>query len=235
MAEGKLYLIPTLIGDGVASDVLPEGTLRLLPQINHFIVEEIRTARRFLRKAGVTRSLDELSFEVFNEHSGKADIEHLLLPAINGMDIGLLSEAGTPCIADPGSEIVEMAHQKGIKAIPLTGPSSILLALMASGFNGQNFAFIGYLPIDRIERAKKIKEIERFARDRNQTQIFIETPYRNIQMFDAILQNCQEETRLCIATDITGVNGFVYTKSIREWRNLKPDIHKKPTVFLIYP
>lgn len=235
MVKGKLYLIPSLIGDGRASDVLPAGTLNILPHIDHFIVEELRTARRFLRKAGVTRSLDELSFEIFNEHSVKEDIEHLLAPAMNGKDIGLLSEAGTPCIADPGSEIVEMAHQKGIITIPLTGPSSILLSLMASGFNGQNFAFIGYLPVDRNERSRKIKEVERVARERSQTQIFIETPYRNLQLFDALLQHCQEETRLCIATEITSENGFVFTRSIRNWKTLKPDIHKKPTVFLLYP
>ncbi len=234
MAEGKLYLIPTLLGDEPAVQVLPAGTLEVIHRLDHFIVEEIRTARRFLRKAGVTRPLEEISFDIFNEHSRNEDIANYLEPARNGYDLGLLSEAGTPCIADPGSEIVEMAHSIGIVVVPLTGPSSLLLALMASGFNGQSFTFLGYLPVDRTERARTIKEIERIAADKKQTQIFIETPYRNLQLFEALLQTCRDATLLCLATDVTGKNGFILTKSIGEWKKNKPDINKRPTVFLLY-
>lgn len=234
MNKGKLYLIPTVLGDEPVNQVLPAGTIAIIHTIDHFIVEEIRTARRFLRKAGVSRPLDDFSFEIFNEHSAKEDISFYLQPALNGISIGLLSEAGTPCIADPGSEIVGMAHREGISVIPLTGPSSLLLTLMASGFNGQNFAFVGYLPVDRSERVKRIKEIERTVFDKDQTQIFIETPYRNNQLLEALLIACHEETRLCIGTDVTSESGFITTKPIREWRTNKPDINKKPTVFLLY-
>lgn len=235
MNKGRLYLIPTLLSEEVeAGEVLPAGTLKILPLIDHYIVEEIRTARRFLRKAGVTRSLDEISFEIFNEHSQRDGIEKMLLPAINGKEIGLLSEAGPPCIADPGSEIVAMAHHLGIEVVPLTGPSSILLALMASGFNGQNFSFVGYLPIDRRDRINRIKELERNSKDRDQTQIFIETPYRNLQLFEALLEVCHEETKICLATNVTGADGFILSKSVRAWRSLTPNIKKRPTVFLLY-
>jgi 16S rRNA (cytidine1402-2'-O)-methyltransferase len=233
MNKGKLYLIPTLLGDEPAGQVLPAGTLDIIQRLDHFIVEEIRTARRFLRKAGVTRPLEEISFEIFNEHSRNEEIGDYLAPALNGHDIGLLSEAGTPCIADPGSEIVERAHELGIRVIPLTGPSSLLLALMASGFNGQNFAFVGYLPVDRSERSRKIREIERTAIEKRQTQLFIETPYRNLQLFEALLRTCRDETSLCIATDITGEKGFVLTKTILDWKKSKPDINKRPSVFLL--
>ncbi len=233
MHNGRLFLIPTLLGDEPAAQVLPAGTLEVIHRIEHFIVEEIRTARRFLRKAGVTRALEELSFDIFNEHSRNEEFGDYLTPALIGHDIGLLSEAGTPCIADPGSEIVRLAHEQGIKVIPLAGPSSLLLALMASGFNGQNFAFLGYLPVDRSERTRKIREIERTATEKQQTQIFIETPYRNIQLFEALLQACRDETGLCIATDITGIRGFVTTKTIGEWRRWKPEINKRPSVFLL--
>jgi len=234
MKYGRLYLIPTLLGDEPVNRVLPQETIMVINRIEHFIVEEIRTARRFLRKAGITRPLEELSFELFNEHHAKVDITHLLESALNGNDTGLLSEAGTPCIADPGSALVELAHQLNIQVIPLTGPSSLLLALMASGFNGQCFTFLGYLPVDRTDRIKKIKDLERAATEKKQTQIFIETPYRNLQLFEALIQTCHEGTLLCLASDITGNQEFIRTQTILEWRSTKPDIHKKPTVFLIY-
>jgi len=234
MSDGTLYLIPATLAEGSAEQVLPEGTLAVIRRLDHFIVEEIRTARRFLIKAGIRKPVDGLRFEIFNEHSGEQDIHHYLACAQEGTDIGLLSEAGAPCVADPGSAIVRSAHELGIRVVPLTGPSSILLALMASGFNGQNFAFAGYLPTDKKMRQKKIRELERMISEKDQTQIFIETPYRNMQVFEALTEACRPETQLCIATDISGIHEVIKTRSIAEWRTLKPDIVKKPTIFLLY-
>ncbi len=234
MAKGNLYLIPALLADGSVESVLPEGTLAIIRQLNYFIVEEIRTARRFLIKAGIQKPIDSLDFLIFNEHSKDQDLTEYVVAALNGHDIGLLSEAGVPCVADPGSLIVRQAHESGIRVIPLTGPSSILLALMASGFSGQNFAFVGYLPADKMVRVKKIKELERLMYEKDQTQVFIETPYRNIQVFDSLINVCKPDTRLCLATDISGMNEVIKSMSIAEWTGKKPDIHKKPTIFLLY-
>jgi 16S rRNA (cytidine1402-2'-O)-methyltransferase len=234
MNKGKLYLLPAMLADGSPESVLPEGTLSVIRRLEFFIVEELRTARRFLIKAGISKTIDELNFQLFNEHSDIEAIHEYLAEALNGNDIGLLSEAGVPCVADPGSLVVRQAHEMGIRVVPLTGPSSILLALMASGFNGQNFAFIGYLPADKIFRGKKIKELEKIIAEKDQTQIFIETPYRNLQLFDSLISVCRTETQLCIATDISGVNEVIKTYSIDEWRKKKPDFHKKPTIFLLY-
>jgi 16S rRNA (cytidine1402-2'-O)-methyltransferase len=187
-----------------------------------------------LIKAGIQKPIDELNFLIFNEHSRDQDLEEFLLPAMNGQDTGLLSEAGVPCVADPGSLIVKVAHEMGIRVVPLTGPSSILLALMASGFNGQNFAFQGYLPSDKTLRVKKIKELEKIISEKDQTQIFIETPYRNLQVFEALIRVCRPETHLCLATDITGVHEVIRSQAIADWQNQKPDIHKRPTIFLLY-
>ncbi len=231
--KGILYLIPATLGDGPVTDTIPGKVLSLLPAVSCFIVEEVRTARRFLKKAVPAIDIDDLTFLVFNEHSAKSDLEEFIKPLINGQDVGLLSEAGLPCIADPGSEIVRRAHEEGIRVIPLTGPSSILLSLIASGFSGQNFAFHGYLPVDRQERKKKLKELEHTARTRQQTQIFIETPYRNIRMFEAILEACMDSTGLCIAADLTTAKEFIKTMTVREWKKLKPSIEKVPVVFLI--
>ncbi|MEI6682422.1 MAG: SAM-dependent methyltransferase [Bacteroidota bacterium] len=232
--KGKLYLIPSPLAEGPVEMVIPEGTLAVIRRLRYFIVEEIRTARRFLIKAGITCPVDELTFLVFNEHSDLANLNQFLAAAGEGLDIGLLSEAGVPCVADPGNLLVAAAHELGISVVPLTGPSSILLALMASGFNGQHFSFLGYLPSDKVLRVKKIREIERTVRERDQTQIFIETPYRNLQMLESLVSVCQENTRLCIACDVTGANEFIATKTIGAWKKAKPDINKRPAIFLLY-
>lgn len=234
MKCGNLYLIPTTIGDSRAEDVLPEKTLEVIRSLNSFIVEEIRSARRFLRKAGFKGDFDSTEFFLFNEHTDRRDLSALLSPMVSGIDTGLLSEAGTPCIADPGAEIVDIARQAGIRIVPLTGPSSIILALMASGFNGQNFTFNGYIPIERKERQQKIREMERMALEKDQTQIFIETPYRNKAIFDALVQTCNPATKLCIAMDLTLESESILTHFIGEWSKIKDLIPKKPAVFMLY-
>jgi 16S rRNA (cytidine1402-2'-O)-methyltransferase len=234
MNKGRLYLIPSLLTEGNPGSVIPEGTLAIIRRLDFFIVEEERTARRFLIKAGISKTIDELTFLIFNEHSKEVNLHDFLACTADGHDIGLLSEAGVPCVADPGSRIVMAAHETGIRVIPLTGPSSILLALMASGFNGQNFCFSGYLPADKVMRVKKIRELERTVGEKDQTQIFIETPYRNLQLFDALTATCFENTLLCIATDVTGEHENIQSMPIGAWKKNKPDIHKKPTIFLLY-
>lgn len=233
MNKGTLYLIPSSLSDAPLEGVLPNGTLSLIGKLNIFIVEEIRTARRFLISAGIKIRIEEITFLEFNEHSDRNNLQQYLEPLLNGADTGLLSEAGVPCIADPGSIVVMAAHRHGIRVVPLTGPSSIVLALMASGFNGQNFTFHGYLPSDKKMRTKRIKEIERFIRTDNQTQIFIETPYRNLQLFEALVATCNPATLLCIASDISGSHEIIETREIRQWKTSKPAIHKVPAIFLL--
>jgi 16S rRNA (cytidine1402-2'-O)-methyltransferase len=234
MQKGKLYLIPSTIGESPVDMVIPAYNMQIINKIDIYIVEEIRTARRFLKKAGLIKPIDELSFFVLNEHSKPEEIDKYLDAIQKGENIGLLSEAGVPCIADPGADIVRIAQQKNIEVIPLVGPSSILLALMASGFNGQQFAFLGYLPVDKNLRVNKIKEIEKNVYQKNETQIFIETPYRNNQLIESLLQSCRSETLLCIATDITLETAFIKTRTIAAWKKSVPDFHKKTTVFLLY-
>lgn len=234
MRTGTLYLIPALLGEQNAEDVLPEGTLKIIRRLDHFIAEELRTARRFLRKAGSTVDFDQISMLVFNEHSKSPTFEDYLLPAIEGHDIGLLSEAGTPCIADPGSEIVKLAHENGIPVKPLTGPSSILLSMMASGFNGQNFAFNGYLPVDKNQRLRQIRDYERQAWEKRQTQVFIETPYRNDQLLQAFLQSCREDTMLAVCSNLSSAGEKISVFSVRDWKKTRISPGKAPSVFLIY-
>ncbi len=234
MQKGKLYLIPSTIGDSPVDMVIPVFNRTIINQIDIYIVEEIRTARRFLKKAGLLKPIDELTFFVLNEHSKPEEIDNYLDAIQKGENVGLLSEAGVPCIADPGAEIVRIAQAKNIEVVPLVGPSSILLSLMASGFNGQQFAFLGYLPVDKNQRINKIKEIERNVFQKSETQIFIETPYRNNQLIESLLQTCRSETLLCIATDITLETAFIKTKTIAAWKKSVPDFHKKTTVFLLY-
>jgi 16S rRNA (cytidine1402-2'-O)-methyltransferase len=235
LITGNLYLVPTVLGETPVTDVLPEKTITIIHSLNHFIVEELRTARRFLRAAGVKKSFDSgITLSVFNEHTAPDAVEDCLSPLFQGHDVGILSEAGVPCVADPGSPLIQAAHSKGVRVIPLTGPSSILLALMASGFNGQNFTFHGYLPVEDDQRSKKLREIEKAAREKDQTQIFIETPYRNQKMFDAILHVCSPGTRLCIAVDLTLPEEMVLTKTVKDWKGKTPDIQKRPAVFLLY-
>ena len=232
--KGILYLIPSALSEGIVTDVIPHHTIEIIRRLQFFIVEEVRTARRFLIKAGIPGKIDDLTFFIFNEHSTETGLDSFFAPILEGHSIGLLSEAGVPCVADPGSQIVRYAHETGVKVVPLTGPSSILLALMASGFNGQNFAFIGYLPAEKNLRTKRIREVEQKMMVQDQTQIFIETPYRNLQLFEALVSLCAPETMLCMATNITGEQETIQTKPIRAWKRVKPDIHKKNTIFLLY-
>ena len=233
MNKGKLYLIPTIIGEDTQRSTLPSPILEAIKRINIFITENIRTSRRQIKKIYKAKNIDETIFYAIGKHNCLKLKQDFLPHILSGKDVGLLSEAGTPCIADPGSEIVAYAHKLQIDIIPLVGPSSILLALMASGLNGQKFAFNGYLPINKIERKNKIKELENLTRKTKQTQIFMETPYRNNQLLSTIFTTCNKNTRLCIASNITLENEKIRTKKIAEWKQEKVDIHKQPTIFLI--
>lgn len=231
---GTLYLIPTTLGDCALSHVLPDGNALIVNELKVFIVENTRTARRFLKQVNREINIDELLFFELNQHTDITQINNYLEPLLKGQDTGIISEAGCPAIADPGADIVAIAQQKGIKVIPLVGPSSILLSLMASGFNGQSFAFHGYLPIDKQERTQKIKNLERLVYQEQQTQIFIETPYRNGQLVEEMLKTLQPHTKLCIAVDITTETEQIHTKTISAWKTSIPNLHKRPCIFLIY-
>jgi 16S rRNA (cytidine1402-2'-O)-methyltransferase len=233
MKTGTLYLIPTTMGECDLNRVLPSYNNVIIKSLQHFIVEDIRTARRFLKKVDREIVIDNLSFSTLNEQTPQSDIEQLLTPLIQSHDVGVISEAGCPAIADPGADIVRLAQQKNIRVVPLVGPSSILMSLMASGFNGQNFAFVGYLPIEQQERGKALKNLEKKVFGDNQTQIFIETPYRNLKLMEEILRNCSQQTHLCVATDISLPTEFIQTKTLSEWKRQLPDIQKRPTIFLL--
>jgi 16S rRNA (cytidine1402-2'-O)-methyltransferase len=230
---GKVYLIPNTLGDTATGEVIPDGVIQIIHNLGHFIVEDIRNARRFLVKTGYPHKIDNLVFFELNKHTSIADIPDFLIPCSKGMDVGIISEAGVPAVADPGARVVEIAHKRGIRIVPLTGPSSILLALMASGMNGQNFAFIGYLPVDKKELSASLKDMETRSKRENQTQIFIETPYRNMRLFGEIIKICNPATLLCIAKNLTTKEESVIVKSIEEWRKTTTDLDKQPAVFLI--
>jgi 16S rRNA (cytidine1402-2'-O)-methyltransferase len=233
--KGILYLIPSVLGEtSELHTVLPVNVQRVTADLKIFIVEELRTARRFLKSIHKDINIDSITFMEYNEHSVRTDVSQYIAPLLQGNAVGLLSEAGLPCIADPGQEIVSEAHNHGIKVAPLTGPSSIMLALIASGGNGQNFAFNGYLPIDKHERLQKLRRLESMVHHYNQTQIFIETPYRNNIMLDTILQNCHNETNLCVAADITLPTENIISQPIRLWKKMKIDLNKRPAVFVMY-
>jgi 16S rRNA (cytidine1402-2'-O)-methyltransferase len=237
MAEkGILYMIPCPISDQTeVYDVAPEANRRVIDSLDYFIVENVRSARRFLSKAGIQRKIDELEFVELNEHTiaGQA-VEAMIKPLLAGRSAGVISEAGVPGVADPGALVVEACHRRGIRVVPLVGPSSILLAMMASGLNGQSFAFVGYLPVKPPERAKAIRSLERRAHTEQQSQIFIEAPYRNVKLAEQILEVCAPESRLTIACDITSPDEIILTKTIVEWRKRGlPDIAKRPTIFII--
>ena len=232
---GKLYLVPTFLGATSAEQVLPAGTLEIVRTIRFFVVENIRTARRMLSKMHMPCPIEELTFaELDKHHPENPDLMTYLGEALNGNDIGLMSEAGTPCVADPGALIVEMAHQAGIQVVPLTGPNAMILALMASGFNGQSFAFHGYLPIKNPERVQKLKSLERQSFANNETELFIETPFRNNAMIEDIIKNCRPNTMLCVASDITTPDEKIVSKPISEWKNIRHDWNKHPAVFLLF-
>lgn len=234
MKKGTLYLIPSLLGESPADAVFPTANAEIIRKVKYYIVEEIRTARRFLKKVNPEIDIESLTFMLYNEHSSNTDVSSFLEPLMNGEDAGILSEAGSPCVADPGSMVVSRAHESGIRIVPLVGPSSILLALMASGFNGQQFVFHGYLPIDKPARVRKLREIEQEMLKKDQTQVFIETPYRNLQLLQAIVETCQQSTLLCLATSLTTPEESIITFPVKEWKKKNPDINKKPTVFLLY-
>lgn len=231
--KGNLYLIPSTIGETASEQVIPIQVSEIIQEINHYIVENERTARRQLIKMGIKTPIDDLTFFVLNKHTDRSQISSFLAPCKEN-HVGLLSEAGVPCVADPGGEIVALAQQKNIKVVPLVGPSSILLALMASGMNGQHFVFHGYLPVKPGERIKKIKELEQNSARLNQTQIFIEAPYRNNQLLKDIVAVGQSNTRICVASNITQSDEYIKTKTVAEWKKEKVDFHKKPTIFLLY-
>jgi len=231
--SGTLYLIPVPLGPGVPQDVLPPHTLSTLQPLRHFVVENAKSARAFLKIAGTTLPLQELQLNELNEHSRPADIAPLLAPLLAGEDVGLLSEAGCPAVADPGAALVALAQQQNIRVVPLIGPSSLLLALMGSGLDGQRFAFHGYLPAKDAERSKVLRDLEKESRQKRQTQLCIETPYRNAALFDALLRHCQPGTRLCVATDLSLPSERIRTQTIAAWKKqTPPDLERRPTVFL---
>ena len=234
---GKLYLIPTPIGEGPFGDFFPAFNGEIINHIDTYIVEELRTARRFLRYAGIQKRIDELTFFELNEHTQGVELNEYLQPCLDGHNVGLMSEAGVPCVADPGNIAVAKAHQLGIEVVPLIGPSSIILALMGSGLNGQNFTFHGYLPVDQQEREKRLLAIESVAVKTGQSQIFIETPYRNRRMADSICNVCQPATRVCIAAGLTTPNALLKTQSVSKWRkhfeNENNALDKRPCIFIL--
>lgn len=232
--QPSLYLIPSLLGETPPEKVIPPHNINIVSSIRHFIVENVRTARRFLRKCDSEIDIDRLIFYEINKHTDPRQIASYLKPMETGEDMGVISEAGCPAVADPGADVVAMAQQAGYKVVPLVGPSSILLAVMASGFNGQSFAFNGYLPIDTTERIKRLKQLEARAYNEDQTQLFIETPYRNSKLAEEILLHCKPQTQLCLAVNISCDDEQIITRRVKNWKGTLPDLHKKPAIFLIY-
>jgi 16S rRNA (cytidine1402-2'-O)-methyltransferase len=230
--KGTLYLIPSLMGETEPLEVLPLSIKKVIDLCDHFVVENEKSARQFIKKVLPTKAQPDLLLNVLNKYTEPQEYVDFLRPCLEGQPVGIISEAGAPCVADPGSELVRIAHTKNIRVVPLVGPSSILLALMASGMNGQNFAFTGYLPIEKAPRKKQIRQLER-ASMKGQTQIFMETPYRNLKLFEDVLAVCESETRLCLATDITTPQEQIQTKTIAEWRRQTPNIEKRPTIFVL--
>lgn len=233
MAKGILYLIPVPLADSAVAAVAPANLKSLVAGLTIFIVENAKTARQWLKWYGHPTELRQLSIFELKQSNGTVELDGYLAPLLEGKNIGLMSEAGCPGIADPGANVVRAAHRAGIRVVPMVGPSSILLALMASGMNGQRFTFHGYLPVDRNERTKAIAELEQRSRRDHETQIFIETPYRNSALFQALIDTCRGETLLCLATEVTGENETIATHSIVEWRKNIPNLEKRPTVFLL--
>ena len=232
--QTALYLIPVTLGDTEISKVLPSYNAEIILSIKHFIVENIRSARRFLKKVDSSINIDSLSFYELNKHTSPEEVSSYLDPLVKGESVGVISEAGCPAIADPGADVVAIAQRKKLKVIPLVGPSSILMSVMGSGFNGQSFAFNGYLPIEASARARQIKQLESRIYSENQTQIFIETPYRNSKMVDDLIKNCKPQTKLCIASNITCDDESILTMSLQDWKKSKLELPRVPAIFLIY-
>lgn len=231
--KGTLYLIPTTLGESTYDQVIPSFNNTILQEIDVFIVENIKTARRFIKKTAPDKVIDDLVFYEINKRTNLDMLPTFLRPIDEGKNIGVISDAGCPGVADPGADVVALAHQNNIKVVPLVGPSSILLSLMASGFNGQSFCFNGYLPKEQKDRVKKLKDLERMAIAQKQTQLFIETPYRNQHVLTDLLANCNPNTKLCIAVDITMASEQITTKTIAEWKNITIDLNKRPCIFLL--
>ena len=232
--KGKLYLIPTTLGDNEPLEVLPISVKKVIEELDHFIVENEKTARKFIKRITPRKSQPSLVILKLDKYADQLEVRTYLDVCESGISVGLLSEAGVPAIADPGAEIVKLAHEKGIRVVPLVGPSSIILAMMASGFNGQNFTFNGYLPIDTSERKIAIKSLERLSKEKNQSQIFIETPYRNEKMLADLKSTLTPTAKLCVACNITLEDEYIRTLEIQDWKNEHPDLHKKPTIFIIH-
>ena len=230
---GKLYLIPTPLGDYAPSQVLPAPVIEIICGLKTFVVEEVRTARRFLSAAGLKGQIEGLDFHELNEHTNPAEVDKLKALFANGNNVGLLSEAGLPAVADPGALLVDLCHREGIEVIPLVGPSSLMLALMASGLNGQSFAFNGYLPVKPEQRKTALRNLEKKSSQLRQSQIFIETPYRNDALLADILATCSGNTKVCIAADITLPTAFIKTRTVEAWKRDIPQIGKRPCVFII--
>ncbi len=231
--KGKLYLIPAPLGENEPAEVIPAPVLEKLRDIRAFVVEELRTARRYLSRAGLKGHIEELEFHVLNEHTPAAEVEAMASLFEDGRDVGLVTEAGLPAVADPGAALVALCHRHGIRVVPFVGPSSLMMALMASGLNGQSFAFQGYLPAKTEERRSAIKALEKQSAAHRQTQIFIETPYRNDAMMEDLLRICAPSTRLCIAANITMPDETILTRSVAQWRKDPITLGKRPCVFLI--
>lgn len=232
--QGKLYLIPTGLGDNPHLEVLPISIKKVIESIDDYIVENEKTARHFIKAISPQKSQPNLKFHVLNKFTHENELPEFLDACKEGKSMGLLSEAGCPAIADPGADIVKLAHQNNIQVVPLVGPSSIILALMGSGMNGQSFTFNGYLPIDKNERKTELKRLERLSFDQNQSQIFIETPYRNNKMLEDLCEALQLQTRVCVACDLTLTTEYIKTMSIKDWKFVKVDLHKRPSIFIIH-
>ncbi len=231
--SGKLFLIPTTLGESNPIEVLPYSIKKIIEQVDHYIVENEKTARRSIKQVVPGKKQSLLKLTTLNKFTDPVTLPSFLDPCKEGVNVGLLSEAGCPGVADPGAEIVKIAHSEGIQIIPLVGPSSILLALMGSGMNGQSFTFHGYLPIEKKERKQELKSLERTSAEKNQAQIFIETPYRNNQLLEIINQTLHPSTRLCVACDLTLSTEYILTQTTSEWGKTKVDLHKRPTIFII--
>ena len=235
MTKGKLYLIPTVISDNTQNHVISERVKEVIKEVDCFLVENMRTARRYISSLKLGVEIESLRFEVLDKKSTLEQLKEMMLPVFEGKSIGVISESGCPGVADPGALAVEFAHKNDIQVVPLVGPSSILMTLMASGFNGQSFAFHGYLPIDKALRKAKIEKLENDAYRQDQTQLFMDTPYRNIHLFEDLLKHCKSETKICVARDVTGAKEYISTKTVKEWKGSDlPDLHKIPVVFGMY-
>ena len=231
---GKVYLIPVTLGETNPLEVIPITVKKVVESISYFVVENEKSARGFIKSICPAKPQNKLILSALNKFTDPADIPSFLDPCIDGHDIGIISEAGSPGIADPGAEVVALAHGKNITVIPLVGPSSLLLAMMASGMNGQGFAFNGYLPINKQERKSEIKKLEKLSFEKNQSQLFIETPYRNDSLIEDLLATLSQETKLCVACDITLPTETIKTKTVKDWKKTKTDFHKRPVVFIIH-